>query len=307
MNTNDSPRTARSATDPASDHASARPSRGPSADSGTAAIGFTETTTAPRASGPGAAPRPRHRPGLAAWLRLCVCEMKMTARDTARLVVPLGLPLIILLTSASSASTEIVANGRSVLDLFVLPVVFTMVATMIGVLNMPSFLAYYRRSGILRRLATTPLSPIMVLAAQVAVSFVQVVLGIALAYGVAAAFFGAQLPVHPWAALGILLLLMLAMYGIGMIVASISPTPNSAVAIGLIGFLGLGALGGMFGNRDSLPDRLATVGEALPFGAGVEALSAAWQGAAVAPEHLISLAVSAVLGATVAALFFRWE
>ncbi|RGE16734.1 ABC transporter permease [Leucobacter sp. wl10] len=231
----------------------------------------------------------------------------MTARDTAGLVIPLGLPLIIMLMSAASTSTEIVANGRSVLDLYVLPVVFVMVATLIGVLNMPSFLAYYRRSGILRRLATTPLSPLMVLAAQVTVSLVQAALGIALAYGVAAVFFGTQLPVHPWAALGVLLLTMLAMYGVGMVVASLAPTPNSAVAIGLIGFLGLGALGGMFGGRDALPDWLATIGEALPFGAGAQALTSAWAGAAVDPAHLMSLAVSAAVGAGVGALFFRWE
>lgn len=247
------------------------------------------------------------RPAFAAWLRLCVCEAKMTVRDTAGLVVPIGLPLLVLLTSASSASAEIVRNGRSVLDLYVLPLVFVMVATMIGVLNMPSFLAYYRRSGILRRLATTPLSPLAVLAAQVAVSLAQAVLGIAVAYGFAAAVFGAQLPVHPWAALGVLLLTMAAMYGVGMIVASVSPTPNSAVAIGLIGFLGLGALGGMFGSREALPDWLAAVGEALPFGAGVDALSAAWAGVPVDPAHLVSLGVSAVLGAIIAALFFRWE
>ena len=247
------------------------------------------------------------RPGFRSWLRLCACEAKMTARDTAGLVIPLGLPLIILLTSASSASTEVIVNGRSALDLFVLPIVFVMVATMIGVLNMPSFLAYYRRSGILRRLATTPLSPLAVLGAQVAVSFVQAALGISLAYGVAAAFFGARPPVHHWSALGILALAMLAMYGVGMIVASLAPTPNAAVALGLIGFLGLGALGGMFGSRDSLPDWLAEIGEALPFGAAVEALSAAWAGATVEPAHLISLAVSAVAGAAVAALFFRWE
>ncbi|WP_449283125.1 ABC transporter permease [Leucobacter sp.] len=252
-------------------------------------------------------PPARHRPGLRAWLGLFVCEAKMTARDTAGLIVPLGLPLIILLTSASTASAEIVVNGRSVLDLFVLPLVFVMVATMIGVLNMPSFLAYYRRSGILRRLATTPLSPLMVLAAQVAVSLVQAAIGIGIASGVAAAFFGARLPVHPWTALGVLLLTMLAMYGIGMIVASVSPTPNSAVAIGLIGFLGLGALGGMFGGRDALPDWLSAVGEALPFGAAVEALSSAWAGMPFDPVHVLSLVAASVLGATIGALFFRWE
>ena len=248
-----------------------------------------------------------HRPGPRAFLRLCACEARMTARDTAGLIIPLGLPLIMLLTSAPRAGDEVVVNGRSALDLYVLPLILAMVASMIGMLNMPSFLAYYRRTGVLRRLAVTPLSPFMVLAAQVVVSFVQAVLGMALAYGSAAAFFGAKLPVDAWAALGVLLLSMLAMYGVGMIVASLAPTPNAAVAMGFIGFLGLGALGGMFGGRDALPEWLARVGEVLPFGAMSEALSAAWAGSSIEATHLISLAACAALGALVAVLFFRWE
>lgn len=254
-----------------------------------------------------AVPERAHRPGFRSWVRLCVCEAKMTARDTAGLVIPFGLPLLILLMSASGASTEVVVADRTVLELYVLPLVCVMIATMIGVLNMPSFLAYYRRSGVLKRLATTPLSPFMVLAAQVAVSFVQAAIGIGIAYGVAAAVFGANPPHRIAAAIGVLLATMLAMYALGMVVASISPTPNSAVAIGLIGFLGLGALGGMFGPRDALPEAVSRIGDALPFGAGVDALGAAWAGQPIEAANLITLAVTVVFGAVVAALCFRWE
>ncbi|MEZ5087814.1 MAG: ABC transporter permease [Tessaracoccus sp.] len=247
------------------------------------------------------------RPGMRAWLKLCVCEAKMTARDTAGLLVPLMLPILILITSASGASQQVIADGRTALDLFVLPLVFVMIASIIGVTNMPSMLAYYRRSGILRRLATTPLSPFMVLAAQVVVSFLQALLGIALSLGVAMGFFGASLPARPLASLGALVLVMFAMYGVGMIIASLAPTPNAAVALGFVGFLGLGALGGMFGGREALPDALATVGEFLPFGAGVEVLAATWAGAPVDGSHLIALLASVVVGTVVSAFFFRWE
>lgn len=248
-----------------------------------------------------------HRPGLRAWIRLCVCEAKMTARDTAGLVVPFALPILILVMSASGASSAIVFAGRTALDLVVLPLVCVMISTMIGVLNMPSFLASYRRSGVLKRLATTPLSPFMVLAAQVVVSFVQAALGIGIAYVVAVTVFGANPPHRIAAAVGVLLATMLAMYAIGMVVAAVAPTPNSAVAIGLVGFLGLGALGGMFGPRDALPDWVARIGDALPFGAGVDALGAAWAGQPIDAANLLSLTVTIVVGAAVSALFFRWE
>lgn len=248
-----------------------------------------------------------HRPGVRALLVLIGCEAKMVVRDTPGLVVPLGLPLLILLTSAGSASGQVVADGRTALEVFVLPLVITMVVAMIGIINMPSFLAYYRRSGILRRLAVTPASPALVLAAQVIVSVAQALAGIALAGGVALLAFGARPPADIAVAFGVVALTMAAMYAIGMLVAAVAPTPNSAVAIGLVAFFLLGALGGMFGGRDALPDPLAALGGWLPFGAAVEAISSAWTGSAVGGAHLLGLGVTVLVGTLVAGLLFRWE
>lgn len=216
------------------------------------------------------------RPGAGSWLTLIRCEAKMVVRDTAGLVVPLGLPLLILVMNAAAAGDQEVAGGRSALDLFVLPLVFTIVLATIGIVNMPSFLAYYRRSGVLRRLAVTPASPAMVLVAQMVVSLAQAVVGIGLAYAVAVVGFGARPPADVGMALAVVGLSVAAMYGLGMIVASVAPTPNSAVAIGLVAFFALGAVGGLFGGTASEP--VARAASWLPFGATVEALSSAWAG-----------------------------
>src|SRR5699024_8723274 len=214
-----------------------------------------------------AAPAPRPgRPGARAPMMMCRAEGRMVARDVAGLVTPFALPLLILLTSAAGASRQEIVAGRTVLDLYVLPLVLVMVLAFVGVLNMPSFLAYYRKSGILRRLAVTPASPVLVLLAQTIVSAVQAALGILVAAAVAALAFGANPPLHLGSALLALTLTAAAMYATGMIVAAVAPSPSAGTAIGLLGFLGLGALGGMFGGRDSLPGPLAEIGALLPFG-----------------------------------------
>ncbi|TDE54018.1 ABC transporter permease [Nonomuraea mesophila] len=246
------------------------------------------------------------RPGLGSWLTLIRCEAKMVVRDTAGLVVPIGLPMLILVMNASAAGGQVV-NGLTALDLYVLPLVLTIVIATIGVVNMPSFLAYYRRTGILRRLSVTPASPAMVLIAQTVVSALQTIIGIGMAITVAMLVFDANLPLRPMTALGLLLLATAAMYAVGMIVAAVAPTPNSAVAIGLVAFFGLGALGGLFGSRDNMPETLAMVGEWLPFGATVEVLSNAWAGTPIEPLHLVSLSVTVLVGGVVAAVFFRWD
>ncbi|MFC7876978.1 ABC transporter permease [Isoptericola sp. NPDC057391] len=258
---------------------------------------------------PGAPPRPV-RPGAGAWLALTVAEARMVARDTAGLVIPLGMPLLILVMNGLAPGLDQVVpgtGGRTALDVYVLPLTLTMVVATVGVINMPSFLAYYRRTGVLKRLGVTPASPAMVLGAQAFVGVAQILLGIALALGVAFAWLGASPPAGPWVGAAVLALTIAAMYAVGMLVAAVAPTPGSSVAIGLVAFFALGALGGMFGSRENLPDALATLGGWLPFGAAVDALGAAWAGVAVPGSALVGLAVSTVVAGAAAAAWFRWE
>ncbi len=249
------------------------------------------------------------RPGLNAWLRLIQAEAKMVIRDYAGLIVPLGLPMLILVMQGISIEDmhQELAEGVTVFSYYALPVVLSIVVATIAVINMPSFLATYRKTKMLRRLAVTPASPAMVLVAQMVVSFIQVILGISLAFAVAMLFFGAGLPQSPLTGAAVLLACCAAMYGLGMIVASVAPTPNSSVAIGLVAFFGIAALGGMFGPAENLPEALQTIGSWLPFGAAVEAFQAAWLGEAVDVQNWVVLGGSAAVGAGVAAALFRWE
>src|SRR5699024_2252785 len=123
---------------------------------------------------------------------------------------------------------------------------------------------------------------------------------------VAALAFGMRPPIDLAAALGVLALITAAMYAVGMIIAALAPTPNSAVAIGLIGFLGLGATGGMFGSRDALPGPVAEVGAHLPFGAGMGALAAAGAGESTGARARPSRRAALVGGSVVGAVLCRW-
>lgn len=250
------------------------------------------------------------RPGIGAWRALVAAEAKMVRRDTAGMIIPIALPMLFLVMNGLGGTADIEipgTDGRSAFDIFVIPLILAIVIATIGIINMPSFLVSYRRSGVLRRLSVTPASPLMILIAQAAVGVVQAASGVALALGVAVLAFDAQLPVHPGAALGVLALGLAAMYALGMVIASVSPTPNAALAIAFVVFFGLGALGGMFGSRENLPGFLADLGGVLPFGALVDALSAAWAGQPIGPAAVVSLVVTIVAGTAIAGAFFRWD
>ncbi|WP_120006320.1 ABC transporter permease [Nesterenkonia muleiensis] len=249
------------------------------------------------------------RPGAAAWLRMIQAEAKMITRDTSGMIVPLGLPVLLLVMQGMMFDDlhQEVGPGVTVLDVYALPVVITLVLAMVAMMNFPSFLATYRKTHILRRLAVTPASPVMVLVAQIVVSFIQVLLGMAIAFGIALIFFDANLPTDVPMAVMVLLASSVAMYALGIMVASVAPTPNAAIAIGIVVFFGTAALGGMFGPVENLPDTLAEIGAWLPFGAAVEAFQSTWLGETVAWQNWTSLAATTLIGTGVAAALFRWE
>jgi ABC-2 type transport system permease protein len=248
-----------------------------------------------------------HRPGPGAWAALIAAEGRMVARDTAGLIIPLGMPLLILVMNGMGVFGDAVVNGVSVFELYVMPLVLTIVIATVGVVNMPSFLAYYRRTHVLRRLAVTPAHPGMILTAQVVVSLIQSIAGVATAVAVAMLFFDVGVPDRPWTALAVFGLAALTMYAVGLLVAAVAPTGNAAVAIGLTLFFALGATGGMFGPTDNLPRPIAAVGESLPFGAAVQAMGRAWADMDQNPAHLIAMAAAILVSTAVAVRYFRWE
>ncbi|WP_128646477.1 ABC transporter permease [Rhodococcus sp. BS-15] len=248
------------------------------------------------------------RPGLRATGALVRAEMRMVIRDTAGLIVPIALPVLVLVMNGSGTSAEIVGPGAiTAFDRFVLPLALTMIIAVIGIVNMPSFLALYRKSGVLKRLSTTPIRPAQVLAAQVITSSVQATLGIGIALSTGALLFGITPPHNPILVAAIVMLGAAAMYSLGIVVAAVAPTANSAVAIGLTLFLALGATGGLFGPVADLPEPVAAVGEVLPFGATVTALGSAWAGTPVDIVGPIGLVIAVIAGTACAIRLFRWS
>lgn len=246
-------------------------------------------------------------PGPRAWRAMIVAEAKMVVRDTAGLVIPMGLPLLMLVVQVPMLSDVETDSGLPAIEIYALPVIFAMVIALVAVINMPTFLATYRRTKVLRRLAATPAHPAMVLAAQMVVSLIQVAIGIAAAYLVAVLFMDAGSPNNLGVTGLVLLATVAAMYVVGMVVASVAKTPNAASAIGLVAFFAMAALGGMFGPLENFPDALQTIGEWLPYGASVEAMRFAWIGESVDWQHWVSLVGTTVIGGSVAAALFRWE
>ncbi|RIV37203.1 ABC transporter permease [Micromonospora radicis] len=234
-------------------------------------------------------------------------EAKLYLRDRSTLVLTVALPTLILVVLGSIPALREPSpdfGGRSFVAYFT-PSLLVVTLAMIGVNALPTVLATYRERGILRRLATTPASPLALLVAQLVLALAGILASAVLLAVVARVAFGVPLPQHPLGFGAALLLGTVALLAVGLLVAAVAPTAKAAQSLAIPVFMVVMFFGGAYLPRFLLPDFLATVGGYTP--PGVQALLDAWTGTAPQPLHLGIMAVVAVTAGAGAAKLFRWE
>jgi ABC-2 type transport system permease protein len=178
---------------------------------------------------------------------------------------------------------------------------------MLGVATFPPTLATYREFGILRRLRTTPLHPARLLWAQMSVQSAVAVLATAGVITVAAVAFDVPLPRLPfWFALSFVLAAV-TMFSTGLLIGSVAPTSQSAIAIGMAVFFPLLFFAGLWIPRELMSQTLQTLSDFTPLGAAVQAMTDSWYGTTPSLLHIGVMVGYTLIVGTAAVRFFKWE
>jgi ABC-2 type transport system permease protein len=197
-------------------------------------------------------------------------------------------------------------GGARVVDLYV-TITITLVIAMLSLQMMPGWLANYRERGILRRLSTTPVRPVLLLAAQLLMNVLVAIVAVALLLGVARVAFGTPVPKQ---LLGFVLAFVLsaaAVAAVGLLIAALAPSGKAAQAIGMVAFFPVMFFAGLYTPREAMGSVLRRIGDFTPLGAGEQALRDAAAGAWPHGGHLAVLAAYVVGCGLVAARVFRWD
>lgn len=238
-----------------------------------------------------------------------VAETRLFLREPVIGLITLLLPTVLFLGLGASASSRAVdpTLGRRPVDALLPSLALAIAFTMIGLFNVPAFLAGYREAGLLRRLATTPVSPSVVLVGQLVISVVNALLGVALVLlsgwlvlGMAA----------PQSAVGLALALVLgvtALLAVGLVIAAVAPTTKAASGLGFAVMVPCFFLGGVYVPREGFPHWLRAVGDATPVGAIRSAVEVAQVGGGTLWLPLVILTSWSLVAAGVARWTFRWQ
>jgi len=238
---------------------------------------------------------------------LALTEARLLLREPVALFWGLAFPMALLAVMGLASSGPQSDLGGLRLVAVYEPILIAFVTVAFAIQGLPAVVAGYRERRILRRLATTPVGPVRVVAAQLAVNLAVALVATAGILAVARLGFGVPLPGQPAGFLVTYVLAAAAMLGLGMLIAALAPTGRAAGVVGTMLFFPLMFFAGLWIPRAQMPASLRQISDFTPLGAAVQALQDSMRGAWPHPAGLAVLAGYAVVFTVAAVRFFRWE
>ena len=239
------------------------------------------------------------------FLTFLKVEGKLSLRSPDGIIFGIGMPVGVLLLIAVVAGSQS-AGGA---DYSFLQSAFASLLT-VGIcatafMGLPLTIADYRDKKILKHFFATPIRPFMILSVQVVIGMLTSFFSAALAvFG-----FGYRMEGDPFLFIGAFLLVMLSMYSIGMILASLCKTVKIANVVTTFVYFPMLFLSGATIPFELFPDTVQKVCNVLPLTHGIKLLKAVslnmWS-----QEIWISVAlliVFAVVGCILSVVSFKWD
>jgi ABC-2 type transport system permease protein len=243
------------------------------------------------------------------FARITFMELKLNLREFVVPLFVLVLPIALLLAfgyQPGSDHADPHLGGQTGAE-YIAAIGAGICLAILGLSVLPSTLAAYREKGVLRRMATTPVRPSYVLAAQLVLYAAAAVFTVAVLVVAGNLLFGTPVPQDFPAFLGALVLGMAALFSIGLLVAAVAPNAKAGQAIGMILFFPSLFLGGVYIPREEMPAVLRHIGDYSPLGATLKTMRDAWMGNTPHIAQLAIMAGYAVVAGLAATKLFRWE
>ena len=237
-------------------------------------------------------------------------ETKLFLREPVSAFFTLIFPLIMLFIFGSiyGNTPPPGTDGQGALDSLI-PSFTAMIIGMTGLMAITITMATYRENGILRRMRTTPVSPLIVMVAQVIVVFTMTCLGMILLFAAGKLVYHVRLAGNIFSVLGGFILSSLSFFGIGFILAGTMPTARTAQIVAMVLLYPMLILSGAAWPRELMPAAVKGLSNFLPLTYVVNLLRGLWLGESWG-QHLLDVGVLVgmlILGVLISVKTFRWE
>jgi ABC-2 type transport system permease protein len=243
-------------------------------------------------------------------LKMTYVEAKLFLREPVGAFFTLIFPLLMLFifgTIYNSQPASIAGSQGSIDDL--IPSFSGMIIGITGLMAITMTMATYRENGILRRLRTTPVNPLVVMLAQLVVVFTMTLFGMLLLIIVGKLVYHVQFTGNPFSILGGFILGCLSFFGIGFILAGNLPTARTAQIVAMVLVYPMLIFSGAAWPRELMPVAMQKIAAFVPLTYVVNLLRGLWIGESWG-SHLLDVYVLIgmfLLGILISVRTFRWE
>ena len=246
---------------------------------------------------------------LRGFWKLTWLETKIFTREPMGFVGTLVMPLVVFIFLG-----RVLGMGKPVatpqMDIpFNAAILAAVLIAISAVQSLVAIISIYREGGILKRLRATPLSPVTIMGAQVAVKLAFTVVSLTLLLLAGKRLFPGVMKVNMFSFTLAVLLSTFSILSLGFVLASLVPTARFAQPIGAAVLYPMLALSGLFYPVARFPRALQAVADVLPTTHAVALLQGVWDGSGWG-AHWINAVALLVLFAAYTALstrVFRWE
>jgi ABC-2 type transport system permease protein len=243
-------------------------------------------------------------------LKMTWMEAKLFLREPIGAFFTLAFPLMMLFLFGSiyGNKPEAMFGGYGTIDISV-PAYTAMIIATTGLLGLTITMAAYRENGVLRRLRTTPIRPLVILAAQVIVLLLMTTFGMVLLIIAGKLVYHVRFEGNVLSVLVGFVLCSLSFFAIGFVLAGLMPTARTAQVVGMVLLYPMLFLSGAGFPRELLPEAIKKVSAFLPLTYVVNLLRGLWIGEPWG-VHLLDAGVLAgilILGVSISTFTFRWE
>ena len=246
---------------------------------------------------------------LRGFWKLTWVETKIFAREPMGFIGTLVMPLVVFIVLGRAFGVGKPVAAPEVDIPFNAAILAAVLIAISAVQSLVAIISIYREGGILKRLRATPLSPVTIMGAQVAVKLVFTVISLSLLMLAGRRLFPGVMQVNVFSFTVAVLLSTFSILSLGFLIASLVPTARFAQPISAALLYPMLFLSGLFFPVERLPRALEGVAYLLPTTHAVALLQGVWDGSGWG-AHWVNVAALLVLFAAYTALstrVFRWE
>jgi ABC-2 type transport system permease protein len=246
---------------------------------------------------------------LRGFWKLTWLETKIFTREPMGFVGTLIMPLVVFIALGRAFSLGKPTAAPTVDMPFNAAILAAVLIAISAVQSLTAIISIYREGGILKRLRSTPLSPVTIMGAQVVVKLLFTVISLTLLVLAGKRLFPGVMQVNIFSFTLAVVLGTFSILSLGFVLASLVPTARFAQPIGALVLYPMLALSGLFYPVARLPEWLRVIAYMLPTTHAVALMNGIWNGTGWTAQWVNVAALFALFAVftAVASRVFRWE